>query len=159
MHRTVIVGVDGSPESADALRWALEQARLMQATLRVVYAWDPPNVVSLGVPPLMTDWEPLRERALEFPGDFVREVLGEVADVPVVPGMVRGRPAQVLCDASADADLLVLGSRGLGGLKGMVLGSCGHHCAAHAQCPVVIVHHAKGRRRVRRRTLHEDAAR
>lgn len=60
--------------------------------------------------------------------------------VRFVTKMVTGSPAGVLVKRSAQADLLVVGSRGLGGLKGMLLGSVGHHCAAHAHCPVVIVH-------------------
>jgi len=134
----IVVGIDGSRESNYALRWAAEQARLTDAILRVVYAWEPPVVAGLRIPPLL-DWEPLEEQARRFPGTFADEVLGRAPDLRVTTRTVRGRPAQVLVEASADADLLVLGPRGLGGLRGMVLGSTGHHCAAHARCPVVIV--------------------
>jgi nucleotide-binding universal stress UspA family protein len=122
--------------------------------------WDPPSVVSLGLPPVVTDVEPLRLRAEAFPGAFVQEVLGDASGLTVVPSMVRGRAAQVLVDASEHAELLVIGSLGLGGLKGMVLGSVGHHCAAHSHCPVVIVHHdvKPGARKVRRGSLHASAA-
>jgi nucleotide-binding universal stress UspA family protein len=92
----------------------------------------------------------------------VREVLGDVDDVDVVHVTVRGRPAQVLVDESEHADLLVVGSRGLGGLRGMVLGSVGHHCAAHSHCPVVIAHcePTAPKRAARREALrHEPAAR
>jgi nucleotide-binding universal stress UspA family protein len=135
----IVVGVDGSPESKHALLWAAEQARLTDAILRVVYAWEPPVVAGLHIPP-MHDWEPLEEQAHEFPGKFADEVLGPDPNIHVTTRTVRGRPAQVLVDASAHADMLVIGPRGLGGLRGMVLGSTGHHCAAHARCPVVIVH-------------------
>jgi nucleotide-binding universal stress UspA family protein len=147
----IVVGVDGSPESRDALIWAAQHADLVGGTLRVVYAWSPPVVEALGLPPLM-DWEPLRERAEEFPAAFARETLGDEPGISIVPMAVRGTPAQVLVEASDQADLLVIGSRGLGGLKGMVLGSVGHHCAAHAHCPIVIFHrqHRHERPRVRR---------
>jgi nucleotide-binding universal stress UspA family protein len=71
----------------------------------------------------------------------VEEVLGDRPGVQVIPRTIRGGAAQVLVDASRHAELLVVGSLGLGGLKGMMLGSTGHHCAAHSHCPVVIVHH------------------
>ena len=138
-HALIVVGVDGSAESKHALLWAAEQARLSDATLRLVYAWEPPAVAGLHLPP-MHDWRPFEEQAYEFPGRFADEVLGSDPDVHVTTRTVRGRPAQVLVDASEHADLLVIGPRGLGGLKGMVLGSVGHHCAAHSRCPVVIVH-------------------
>lgn len=135
----IVVGIDGSRDSKHALRWAAEQARLTDAILRVVYAWEPPLVAGLRIPPML-DWEPLEEQARRFPATFADEVLGPAPDLRVTSRTVRGRPAQALVDASADADLLVIGPRGLGGLRGMVLGSTGHHCAAHARCPVVIVH-------------------
>jgi nucleotide-binding universal stress UspA family protein len=136
-HSEIVVGVDGSPESADALRWAAGQAKVTGARLHVVYAWVPPAVTALGLPPML-DWSVLRESAAQFPGEFVAEVLGDEPDIPIRTETVHGTAAQVLVDASEQADLLVIGSRGLGGLKGMLLGSVGHHSAAHAHCPVVI---------------------
>jgi len=155
--KVIVVGIDGSDASADALRWACGQARLTGSSLHVVYAWDPPTVVSMGLPPLVGDFDALYERALDLPHDFARAVLGDV-DVTIVPITERGHAAQVLVDASADAELLVIGSRGLGGLRGMVLGSVGHHCAAHSHCPVVIVHGepvVAKKRPVRREGLHQ----
>jgi nucleotide-binding universal stress UspA family protein len=147
----IVVGVDGSPDSREALLWAAENARRVDGTLRVVYAWSLGGIASLGIPPL-PEYRFLEERAQQFPAELVREVLGDDPDAKVVPVAVRGNAAQVLVDASAKADLLVIGSRGLGGLKDMVLGSVGHHCAAHAHCPVVIFHkpHVHRRRAVRR---------
>jgi len=148
----IVIGIDGSPESKHALLWAAEQARLTGASLRVVYAWEPPAIAGLHVPPML-DWEPMEEQARAFPGKFADEVLGPDPDVHVTTRTVRGRPAPVLVDASAHADLLVIGPRGLGGLRGMVLGSTGHHCAAHARCPVVIVHPPTREKHVVRREL------
>lgn len=141
MNGTIIVGIDGSESSADALRWAVGQAKLTGATIEAVYAWDPGALVSLGLPPLI-DWEPLREAAQARAVEIVQETITGDGGVRVVPRTVTGTPADVLVKSSEHADLLVVGSRGLGGLKGMLLGSVGHHCAAHAHCPVVIVHPA-----------------
>ncbi|HVV59535.1 MAG TPA: universal stress protein [Gaiellaceae bacterium] len=152
----IVVGVDGSPIAAEALRWAADQARLTAGTLRVVHAWSPPAIATVGIPPLRLDWSELREQAQAFPGTLVREVLGEDPGIAVVTAAKTGGAAQVLVDESKHADLLVVGSRGSGGLKGMVLGSVGHHCAAHAHCPVVVVHPKDERRRrpVRRERAH-----
>jgi nucleotide-binding universal stress UspA family protein len=137
----IVVGVDGSEAAGEALRWAVAQAKLTGATVEAVYAWDPGVLVSLGMPPML-DWKPLREAANERPKEIVRETVGGDTGVRIVTKTVMGHAADVLVKRSATADLLVVGSRGLGGLKGMVLGSVGHHCAAHSHCPVVIVHSA-----------------
>jgi nucleotide-binding universal stress UspA family protein len=159
MNARIVVGIDGSDSAADALRWAIEQARLTGATIEAVYAWDPGAVASLGVPPLV-DWQPLREAAEARPAEIVRDVAGGKPDVRILTKTVMGNAAQVLVDRSAHADLLVVGSRGLGGLKGMLLGSVGHHCAAHSHCPVVIVHAAPvpEPHHPKRETLHEHGA-
>jgi nucleotide-binding universal stress UspA family protein len=139
MKSRIVVGIDGSESAADALRWAVEQAKLIDATVEAVYAWDPGALVSLGVPPLV-DWELLREAAKARPREIVGDVIGRGKGVRILPKMMMGNAAEVLVKRSAQADLLVVGSRGLGGLKGMLLGSVGHHCATHSHCPVVIVH-------------------
>jgi nucleotide-binding universal stress UspA family protein len=138
----VVVGIDGSEGSARALRFALDEARAHGASLRAVSAWHLPvgfleggwatDPVSLG------DFEQLARSTLE-------RTLGEAgaaaSGVEVVPVVREGQPAQVLLDEAAEADLLVLGSRGLGGFRGMLLGSVSRQCAQHAPCPVVIVPH------------------
>jgi nucleotide-binding universal stress UspA family protein len=158
MNGRIVVGIDGSDSAADALRWAIEQAKVTGATVEAVYAWDPGAMVSLAVPPLI-DWEPLREAAEARPAEIVRDAVGSDPGVRIVTKTVTGNPAQVLVDRSAHADLLVVGSRGLGGLKGMLLGSVGHHCAAHSHCPVVIVHASPPRRhQPKRETLAAHTA-
>jgi nucleotide-binding universal stress UspA family protein len=159
MSKRIVVGIDGSDSAADALRWAIEQAKVTGATVEAVYAWDPGALVSLAVPPLI-DWEPLREAAKARPAEIVREAVGNQPGVRIVTKTVTGNPAQVLVDRSAHADLLVVGSLGLGGLKGMLLGSVGHHCAAHSHCPVVIVHASPLREthHPKRETLHAHTA-
>jgi nucleotide-binding universal stress UspA family protein len=159
MHGRIVVGIDGSTSAANALRWGVEQAKLTGATIEAVYAWDPGPLVSLGMPPLV-EWEPLREAAQARPGELVREAVGAKPGVRILKKTVMGNPAQVLVQRSANADLLVVGSRGLGGLTGMLLGSVGHHCAAHSHCPVVIVHAAPlpEKHEPQRGTLHEHSA-
>lgn len=138
--KLIVVGVDGSPSSAEALEWAVAEARLTGSTVEAVYAWDPAPIEASGLPE--EEIQALREAAKERAAKIVRKLDGHGSDVRIVPRTEFGTAAQVLVDASEEADLLVVGSRGFGGLKGMVLGSVSHHCAAHAHCPTVIVHRA-----------------
>ena len=137
----VVVGIDGSECSREALRFAAKEARLRGASLRIVCAWQAP----VGIYGLASFTPAVDVRG--FAGaarDPVEKEIGEVLDWQ--DGLVRrlvlreGDAARVLLDESRDADLLVLGSRGLGGFKGLMLGSVGQQCAAHAVCPVTIVH-------------------
>jgi nucleotide-binding universal stress UspA family protein len=111
------------------------------------------------MPPLV-DWEPLKRAARARPRKIIRDTLGGDPGVRIVTKTLIGNAAEALVDRSAGADLLVVGSRGLGGLKGMLLGSVGHHCAAHAHCPVVIVHPVpvQEARKPIRRTLSGSSA-
>jgi len=140
----IVVGFDGSPAAAAALEWAVAEARLTGARVEAVYAWDPSPIVASGS--AVPDWRPLREAAERYAARAVRGVVGVDGDVLVTPKMVIGRPAQVLLAASAGADLLVVGSPGIGGLEGE-LGSISQHCAAYAECPVVVIRHDPLRRR------------
>lgn len=142
---TIVVGVDGSAGARDALRFALEEARLRRAAVRVVAAWHVPLAAYGGtfVPPdpaLVAQLEPearrAAERALEDAGDLASGV-----DVEVV--VREGAPARILLEEADHADLLVVGSRGLGGFRGLLLGSVSQQCAHHAPSPVVIVHHRR----------------
>lgn len=135
----IVVGVDGSPTSVLALLWAAEEAVLRQATLAVVHAWSDSNV-GTGIPgsAFSVDIESLKQAA--------RATLDEVLDSTTLPEGIRierhvimGPGASVLLDASADADLLVVGTRGLGNVKGLILGSVSHACISQATCPVVVV--------------------
>ena len=133
---TVVVGIDASPHSGHALRWALEQARLTAASVRAVTCWEwPPSLGMTGSVDL-----DLAGAAREAAQRVVDEVLSEVPDAaPVHLQVIEGYPGQVLVEEAAAADLLVVGSRGRGALGRMLLGSVGLHCASHAPCPVVIV--------------------
>jgi nucleotide-binding universal stress UspA family protein len=136
--KTILVGVDGSPGSRTALTWAATEAADHQADLVVLNVWEatlPPPVGSVpqsGIPDssgLATD------NLLQV----IKEVLGEDPRVLVQPRIKPGNPAEVLIEESADADLLVVGTRGRGGFAGLVLGSVSQHVAAYAKCPVTVV--------------------
>ena len=141
--RKVVVGVDGSPCSTKALRWAIVQAHLTGATVEAVASWQDPvasGYYSYGFSPVFTDdedWASIAEKSLQ------EAVAGAVDDLrpdaQVVTRVVQGHPAQVLLDAAAGAQLLVVGTRGHGTLAGLLLGSVSQHCVQHASCPVVVV--------------------
>jgi nucleotide-binding universal stress UspA family protein len=137
----IVVGVDGSAASRAAFRWAVRQAELTGATVQAITAWQYP--VATGgyawAPVAVIDDTDLQEAADKTLADEISEVVGARTDVKLLPQAVEGNPAQVLLDASAGADLLVVGSRGHGGFAGALLGSVSQHCVHHADCPVVII--------------------
>ncbi|MFF8598394.1 universal stress protein [Streptomyces sp. NPDC015232] len=135
--RRVVVGVDGSPASHDALRWAVRQARLTGATVEAVAAYDLPGSVGWSAPAVDAAFD--AEAAGRALTDELRDEFAQVSDVPLEEHVVRGNPAQVLIEASKGAELLVVGSRGRGGFSSLLLGSVSQQCAVHASCPVVIV--------------------
>lgn len=146
---TVVVGVDGSAGSLEALRWALEEARLRKVRLRAIHSWI---YLQALVPALVgypytaeaaefdaADATATADQAAETVLDQAFAALGDTDDVEVERAIVQGPAAQVLIDAVSERDLLVVGSRGHGGFAGLLLGSVSHQCAQHAPCPVVIV--------------------
>lgn len=137
----IVVGVDGSEASKDALRWAARQAELTGAALEAVMTWHFP-ALAYGTPVPMPSGYDLAPQAAQVLGDTVQEVLGDKPALKVHAVVVEGSPALELLDAATDADLLVVGSRGHGAFTGMLLGSVSAHCVAHAPCPVVVVRHS-----------------
>ncbi|MER5207768.1 universal stress protein [Streptomyces sp. NPDC002825] len=134
----VVVGVDGSPSSYAALRWAARQARQTGATLTVVGVFDVPGATGWSAPPVDAAFD--EEQARKALSEELGAVLSRSGDIPPLEQhVVRGNPAKVLIEASAGADLLVVGSRGRGGFASLLLGSVSQQCAVHASCPVVIV--------------------
>ena len=130
----IVVGVDGSENSRQALRWALDEARLRQAQVRVVHAWWMYPMLADEIDPHLTG------DAGGAVQKFVTETLGEQDDVEVEAVAVQGQQASAaLVDAAKDAELLVVGSRGAGGFSSLLLGSVSQQCAQHAPCPVAIV--------------------
>lgn len=141
--RRIVVGVDGSETSREALRWAADEAVARGAELQVVHAWEVPAVaVGVGLSPgrrTSAPPESQQQEARHLVTDMVTEELTNHALRDIRPSVGRGSPASVLIDAAKGADLLVVGSRGLGGFKGLLLGSVSTKMANHAPCPVVIV--------------------
>jgi nucleotide-binding universal stress UspA family protein len=136
----VVVGVDGSAESATAMAWAARYAKATGATIRAVMAWHFPGAVGtgpVGLAPASVSGEV--EQAKQSELDKAIAAGFGAADLTVERKLVYGRAAQVLIDESKDADLLVVGSRGHGGFTGMLLGSVSTHCVTHAACPVTVV--------------------
>jgi nucleotide-binding universal stress UspA family protein len=137
----IVAGVDGSPSSIGALRWATRQAELTGATVDAVIAWHYPVATGgYGFAPtgMATSFD-FKENAEKVLAEAVSAAAGPGSIVPVRPRVVEGDPARVLLDASDGADLLVVGSRGHGGFTEALLGSVGQHCVHHARCPVVVV--------------------
>ena len=136
----IVVGVDGSEGSRDALRWALAEAGLRGATVRAIHAWSLP--VAFGgptMPPQAFDPSEVHDHAQRSLDAAVDEVAGSSPSVAVERVVEQGAAADVLVQAAEHADLLVVGSRGRGGFAGLLLGSVSQQCAHHAACPVVIV--------------------
>ena len=129
----VVVGIDGSQHSLDALRWAASYVRALGGLLRPVVAWSFSGSAGYVIQP---DFETVAKDNEEV---ALRLLQTEFHDVAIEPQIVHGPPASVLIDASRDADLLVVGTRGRGGFKGMLLGSVSQHCVHYAACPVVVV--------------------
>lgn len=140
----IVVGVDGSTNSRAALRWALDEARLRGDRIVAVAAWQFPTYAYTGVavaPPTAEIEQAAREGLAEAVREEVAAVAGEHPGVDITQVVLEGPPAATLIEASRTADLLVLGSRGLGGFRGLLLGSVSHQCSSHARCPVVVVPH------------------
>jgi nucleotide-binding universal stress UspA family protein len=139
---TVVVGVDGSPESRAAIEFAMREALRRNAWLRVAAAQLPEywtiayGTVALPAPEDVI--EDAKEGARQTVDDIVR-AHPELAAVEFTLEAIAGPPGPVLVDASDGADLLVLGHRGRGALRSALLGSVGLHCVLHATCPVTVV--------------------
>ena len=132
----IVVGVDGSESSRHALRWATRQAQFTGARLEVVITWELPT--SYGwVPPYPEGFNPA-EDAQKAVDEEVAIALKDYPDVEVQTTVVEGHPAPTLVQASKDAELLVLGSRGHGEFVGMLIGSVSEHLVSTAHCPVLV---------------------
>ena len=142
----IVVGVDHSAGAKEALRFALDEARLRQATLRAVHAIGASHPVlgeELVNPVAGTRIDELRPAAQAALDATVDEIASDTGGAQIERRVVDGAPASVLIDESRDAELLVVGSRGLGGFAGLLLGSVSQQCARHAACPVAVVHKQK----------------
>lgn len=132
----IVVGVDGSPSSLAALRWALWQAGLAGGWVTAVLAWEYPAFYGWAPAEPEGGFAALMSQAL---ADAVDQVVDEAMSVPVRQEVVEAHPATALLAAAEHADLLVVGNRGHAGLTEALLGSVSQRCVHHARCPVVVV--------------------
>jgi len=132
----IVVGIDGSASSSKALLWAASQARLTGAKLWAITTWSyPPYGMTVG----LGDWRP-DEDAAQVQSKALELATETLEGVEVERHLVEGDPATILLDASRDASLLVVGSRGHRELAGLFLGSVSARLVTDAEVPVVVVH-------------------
>jgi len=139
----IFVGVDGSTHSQTALDWAMREAGIRRAPLTVITVHEVAASGWGGSLEFPVD-EVLREEEKKAVQELVNKVvaqLGDVAPPEITVRALTGQPAPLLIEASKDADLLVVGSRGSGGFARLLLGSVSTQVAEHAQSPVTIVKH------------------
>jgi nucleotide-binding universal stress UspA family protein len=141
----MIVGVDGSPSSLAALRWASENAKKLECLIEVICTWEEyipsGELLASGMAPglVIPEMTP-EELALDVLRESTKEVFGETRSDEVTIRVIKGEPSRVLIRESENATMLVLGSRGHGKLHDLVLGSVSSSCVAKAKCPVVVLH-------------------
>lgn len=140
----IVVGVDGSAGSMAALDWAVREARLRGEHVRVVMAWQQPQIhggpdaFSLGMDPSMETQKALAAAATEHAARL-RHDAQNGQEMATTWDVVEGHPGAALLRAAEDADLLVVGSRGLSRIVATLLGSVSQHVVTHARCPVVVI--------------------
>lgn len=135
-RKPILVGVDGSHSSIDALRFAAKLSDALGHPIRALTAWDYPALTGYFV---AAEWEPERDAQ-----GILDTAIDEAFPSGPPQGLVRvvrnGSPARALVEESRRAELLVVGSRGRGGFVGLLLGSVSATCAEHARCPVIVMH-------------------
>ncbi|MFB7111675.1 universal stress protein [Streptomyces sp. NPDC056190] len=137
MSRTITVGLDGSPESRAAAEWAAREAQLRELPVTLLQVWEPvPEPMALAQLLGADTHQHWTERVLR---EAAEELRSRHPGVAVTTEHVTGKPAEALARAAGDAELLVLGSRGLGGLRGFLVGSVGLAAVASTERPVVLV--------------------
>lgn len=135
MTYRLVVGIDGSPHAAAALRWAIkEAAEHGDAEVNAVLAWQEPFVSNPGA----FDRAELEQGYKAFLVNTINDIAPS-PPVPLVSLVAEGDPIESLIEAAKGADLLVLGSKGRSTFGGMMLGSVSAACAAYSPCPVVLV--------------------
>ncbi|MGO4692287.1 universal stress protein [Glaciibacter sp. 2TAF33] len=137
----ILVGIDGSAASVEALHRAAELALGLDRPLEGIAVWELPHAMYDVYYP-EPGWSPAGDAQQVLDAAAAAVFDGQTPDW-YTASTRKGKPARVLIEASAGAEMLVLGSRGHGGFVGLMLGSVSMACAAHAQCPVLIVHPSK----------------
>lgn len=137
MPDRIVVGVDGSEPSRAALRRAARIAELIDGTVEAVTTWEYPVMTDAFA--ITTGWSP-EDDAVTIARNALADAFPDGIPDSVQAITTQGQPARVLIERSEGAYLLVLGNRGHGGFAGLLLGSVSSACAAHAHCPVLIMH-------------------
>jgi nucleotide-binding universal stress UspA family protein len=142
VSETIVVGVDGSDGAAAALAFAAEEAALRQAKLRIVSAWEVPASAYGGdfAPAFDAEtFDAFRERARQVADEAAATAKQLQPSLELEALSVNGQPADALLAQGTEAALIVVGRRGLGGFKSLLLGSVSQQVVHHATCPVVVV--------------------
>ncbi|MFE1311834.1 universal stress protein [Streptomyces sp. NPDC058755] len=134
-HGRIVVGADGSAHSRTALAYAFEQASLRGAQLQAVHAWSHPGPHAY----LSAAQDAMAKEQRQALEEWLTPLREEYPDVEVVEHLPDEPPVIALARASDRADLLVVGSRGLGGFHGLALGSVSHHLLQFSQCPLAVI--------------------
>ncbi|MEU0533881.1 universal stress protein [Amycolatopsis tolypomycina] len=132
----VVLGVDGSPTSAAAIPFAFRAAASRGVPLVAVHTWLDTPLGEIGVDEA---WDAIEREHRALVGEWLAPARAEHPDVPVEVVVARHRPAHTLLDQARNAQLVVVGSRGRGGFRGLLLGSTSHALIYHAACPVAVV--------------------
>jgi nucleotide-binding universal stress UspA family protein len=143
-HHGVIVGVDGSPESRVAVDWAARDAELRDVPLTVVHVMPTVVIGAWSDIPMSEEFWALRDRHAD---ELVTKALGWVSDaisasprIEVRHQVLSAGVVPTMVDLSKEAELVVVGCRGLGGVQGLLLGSVSSALVHHAHCPVAVIH-------------------
>jgi nucleotide-binding universal stress UspA family protein len=139
----VVVGVDGSSCSLEALKYAVDEAKRRGAHLRIVSAWSLPPMTYAGGLAAGVDSTVFREAAEAASADAVTQARQTDAGLVIDAVVPEQSPTAALLEAAEGADLLVVGSRGHGGFASLLLGSVSTQLAQHAPCPITIIHSGK----------------
>ena len=137
----IVVGVDGSEGSQNALRWAARQAGYTGATLEAVTGWQYPAFY--GWAPAVPDDADYGQIAEQVLTETLDKVFGSDRPARLVTRVVARHPAEAVVEASEGAELLVVGNRGHGGFADALLGSVSTYCVHHAHCPVTVIRPAR----------------
>jgi len=132
----IVIGIDGSEASMDALAWAGRQAHLTHSTLEMIMTWDWPTTYGWAM--YFPEGYNPSEGMPEILSKAADELRNDYPDIDITSRVVQGHAAPLLVEASNGADLLVVGSRGHGEFVGMLIGSVSEFCSANAHCPVLI---------------------
>lgn len=137
--KKIVVGIDGSEGSNNALRWAISESKLRGTAIEVVHVWNFVPIVDPISGMAFVPTPDLQESAELLTKNTVQSVSELAGSVTITTHTQQGNAAEVLIKHSQQADLLVVGRRGHGGFIGLLIGSTAEQVTRHASCPVVVV--------------------